>query len=390
MRTIGVVTAARSDYGIYRPLLGLIDRDPELRLALIACGMHMSPEFGLTVRDIEADGFVPDERIDMLVSSDGPAGTALSMGLGICGFAQALRRLKPDILVVLGDRYEMFAAAAASVPFLIPLAHIHGGERTEGAIDEQFRHAITKMSHLHFAATEEYGRRLAQMGEEPWRICVSGAPGLDGILAAELPGRGEMLDRLGTDLTRPTLLVTFHPVTREVADTGAQVREVLAALDGSGLDVLMTCPNADPAGREIMAMLQDRVSTRPHWRLVPNLGSRLYYGAMRYCAAMVGNSSSGIIEAPSFALPVVNIGSRQQGRLRAGNVIEAEPRREDVLAAIRRAVSDGFRAGLAGQANPYGDGRASGRIVERLKGVELDGWLLLKRFQDIETRRSAQ
>ena len=390
MRTIGVVTAARSDYGIYRPLLRALRDDPELVPRLYVCGMHLAPEFGATVRDIERDGFAEIETVDMLLASDGPVGTGLSMGLGLCGFARLLQRRPPDILVVLGDRFEMFAAAAAAVPFPLPVAHIHGGERTEGAIDERFRHAITKLSHLHFVAHPQYARRVIQMGEEPWRVTISGAPALDAIreAAADLPDRETFLAELGLDPARPTLLCTFHPVTTEPGETTAQLAALLAALDDAGLAVLATCPNADSAGRAMHATLRDHVAQRPHWWLVENLGARRYYAAMTHCAAMVGNSSSGLLEAPSFGLPVVNVGSRQDGRLRAANVIDVAPNRQAIAQAIARAVSPAFVAACQASGSPFGDGRAVGRILERLRREPLDQRLLCKRFHDLpETPR---
>jgi UDP-hydrolysing UDP-N-acetyl-D-glucosamine 2-epimerase len=385
VRTIGVVTAARSDYGIYRPVLRALRQTPGLDLRLYVCGMHLSPEFGCTARDIAADGFDIAEQVDMLVASDEPAGTALSMGLGMCGFARILQKNRPDILVVLGDRFEMFTAAAAAVPFPVAVAHLHGGERTEGAIDERFRHAITKLSHLHFVAHEEYARRVVQLGEEPWRVTVSGAPGLDAIreMTAMLPERDAFLAEFGLPTGRPALLFTFHPVTTEHGGSLAQLDAVLSALDESGCAVLATCPNADSGGREMHARLRAHAEARPLWRLVDNLGQRNYYAAMAHCAAMVGNSSSGIIEAPSFGLPVVNIGSRQDGRLRAANVIDAAPEREPVLAAVRRALSPEFAAGCRASGNPFGDGFASGRIVDRLLRTPLDARLFRKKFHDI-------
>ncbi len=383
MRTIGVVTVARSDYGIYRPILRRIQSDPELRLRLFVSGMHLSPEFGLTVRAIEADGFEIGERIEMLLSSDTPEGVAKSMGLGLLGFAQALARTPPDILVVLGDRFEMFAAAAAALPFNIPLAHIHGGESTEGAIDESLRHALTKMSHLHFATTKLYARRIVQMGEEPWRVVVSGAPSLDNLSEVEWLSVPQLKELHGIDLAGPTLLATYHPVTLEPERTQADLGELLAALEAADQPVIFTYPNADAQGRLIIEGIREFAARHSRAQVAVNLGTAAYFSAMRYAAAMVGNSSSGIIEAASFKLPVVNIGQRQRGRLQGRNVIQVDPSRQAILEGIRRASSAEFRRSLDDLVNPYGDGHAAERIVATLKQLRIDGRLLHKRFCEL-------
>jgi len=382
MRTIGVVTVARSDYGLYLPVLRRVRAESDLRLHLIVAGTHLSPDFGLTVREIERSGFPIGERVEMLLSSDTPEGIAKSMGLGTIGFAQAYARFRPDILLVLGDRFEMHAAVVAALPFGIPVAHIHGGELTLGAIDDALRHSITKMSHLHFVATEEYARRVIQMGEEPWRVTVSGSPGLDGLLSTRPFSREELERRFRLDLSAPFLLVTYHPVTLEIEQLETQMRELLAALDEVGMVTVFTYPNADARSRLIIQMTREYAATRPHVQVVVNLGTPGYVSAMRLAAAMVGNSSSGIIEAASFRLPVVNIGTRQQGRTRGKNVIDVGYGRDEIIAGIRKATSPEFRAGLADLVNPYGDGHAAERIVQRLKEVELNDRLLRKRFYE--------
>ena len=383
MRTIGVVTVARSDYGIYLPVLRKIQAHPELRLHLIVAGMHLSPEFGSTIQEIQADGFEIGERVEMLLSSDSPEGIAKSMGLGTMGFAQAYGKFQADILLVLGDRFEMHAAALAALPFKIPVAHIHGGELTEGAIDNALRHSITHLSHLHFVSNQESRDRVLQMGEEPHRVIVSGAPGLDNLEEMVLVDRRTLEDETGLNLANTPLLVTYHPVTLEFERTEWQTQELLAALDDSGLPVVFTAPNADTGGRIIRKLVREFVDSHPNARLVENLGSRRYFSLMACAAAMVGNSSSGIIEAPSLGLPVVNIGSRQQGRTRATNVIDVGYRRQDISAGISAALAPGFREDLKGLANPYGDGHASQSIVEHLKRVALDQGLLVKLFVDL-------
>jgi len=384
MRTIGVVTVARSDYGIYRPVLRRIQRDSDLELLLFAGGMHLSPRFGKTVTAIIEDGFEVHERIEMLLSSDSPEGIAKSVGIGIVGFAQVYARSRPDMLLVLGDRFEMLAAAAAALPFNIPVAHIHGGESTQGAIDESIRHSITKMSHLHFASTETYARRIVQMGEEPWRVVVSGAPALDDIHGDGLLTPAELESRFGLDLSVPPLLVTYHPVTLEYERTEGQVTELLAALDECGRPAIFTYPNADTGNQAVIRLIEEFVADRSECRIVVNLGSIGYFSLMRCASAMVGNSSSGIIEAASFRLPVVNIGNRQAGRIRARNVIDVDYSRDAILDGIREAESSRFRASLSDLVNPYGDGHAAARIVDTLRSVPLGSSLLVKRFHDVD------
>jgi len=383
MRTVGVVTVARSDYGIYLPVLRKIREEADLRLHLIASGMHLSPEFGATVRVIEANGFEVGERVEMLLSSDSPEGVAKSVGLGVIGFAQSFARLRPDVLVVLGDRFEMYAAALAALPFKIPVAHIHGGEVTQGAIDDALRHSMTKLSHLHFVSTQAYARRVMQLGEEAWRITVSGAPGLDNLRSVRLLTAQELEGRYGLCLKRAPILVTFHPVTLEYERTEWQTGELLAALEASDMPVVFTLPNADTGGRTVIRMIEAFVRTHPWARIVNNLGTQGYFSVMSLAAAMVGNSSSGIIEAPSFKLPVVNVGARQQGRVRAANVIDVGYERAKVLRGIREALRAGFREGLREMVNPYGSGQASEKIVERLKSVVLDERLIMKCFCDV-------
>ncbi len=383
MRTIGVVTVGRSDYGIYQPVLRAIAAHPELRLQMLVSGTHLSSEFGMTVAAIEADGFVIGDRIDMLLSSDSPEGIAKSMGLGTIGFAQAFARSRPDLLVVLGDRFDMFVAALAALPFRIPVAHIHGGELTRGAIDDSLRHAMTKLSHLHFVSTAEYGRRVAQLGEEPWRIVVCGAPALDQVGTVPNLSPGAWTAAYGAPVDPPPLLVTFHPVTLEYEQVAHQVDELLAAVDAADLPAIFTQPNADTGRREVSRAIDAFVATHPRTRRIDNLGMTGYFSLMKLAAAMVGNSSSGLIEAPSFALPVVNIGTRQSGRVRSANVIDVACSRDAILDGIRRATAPGFRASLAGIANPYGDGHAADAIVRHIATVALDERLTVKVFQDL-------
>ena len=383
MRAIGVVTVARSDYGIYLPVLREIQRSPDLALSLIVSGMHLSPEFGLTVQEIERDGFEIHERVNMLLPTDAPEGVSKSIARGIDGFAEVYARKQPDILLVLGDRFEMLASVVAALPFNIPVAHIQGGESTQGAIDEAIRHSITKMAHLHFASTDMHAQRVIQMGEEPWRVTVSGAPALDNLNAMRFLEAPEIEELYGLDLSEPPLVVTYHPVTLEYEHTEAQLRELLSAIGEAELPVIFTYANADTRGARINEMLRGFVAEHDRIQLVPNLGIRAYFSLLSHSAAMVGNSSSGIIEAPSFKLPVVNVGNRQQGRTRALNVIDVDCSRDAILAGVRRALSVEFRASLENMENPYGDGHAAERIVQRLREVELGKELLMKRFYDM-------
>jgi len=383
MRTIGVVSTCRADYGVYLPLLRRIDADEELLLHLVVTGMHLAPEFGLTARAIEADGFTIGDRVDMLLSSDSPEGISKSMGIGTAGFAQLFARFRPDILVVLGDRFEMHAAALAALPFKIPVAHIHGGEITLGAIDDSLRHSMTKLSHIHFVATDEYARRVVQLGEAPWRVTVCGALSLDNLEEVRLLSRNEFADKFGIELEDEFLLVTYHPVTLEYDRTDRQIAELLAALDECGRSVLFTKANSDTGGRLINRRISEFVDAHRSCRVVDSLGTEGYFTAMAMATAMVGNSSSGIVESGSFGLPVVNIGTRQHGRMRGPNIIDTGYARRDVLAGIQKACDPTFRASLQDMSNPYDSGGSAATIVDALKAINLDDELIVKRFHDM-------
>ena len=382
-KRIGVVTVSRSDYGHLRPVLEALRRAPDLELLLLVAGMHLASEFGLTVRDIEADGFPISARVEMLGGGDTPEAVAAATGRGVAGFGEAFARLRPDVVVVLGDRFEMLAAAVAALPFALPVAHIHGGEVSEGAMDNRIRHAITKLAHLHFASAEPHARRIAAMGEEPWRIHTVGAPGLDRLATTEPLPRASLARELGLPEAGPWLLVTFHPVTLEYRDTAAHIDELLAALEKTDGFIVITYPNADTAGRLIIERIEEFAGRHPRrCRLAKSLGERLYLSLLRHADLMIGNSSSGLIEAPTFGLPVVNVGSRQRGRLRGANVIDVEPSRENILRGIEAAQVPAFRARAGAAANPYGDGHAAPRIVDVLRSVPIDARLVQKRFSD--------
>lgn len=382
MRSIGVITGSRADYGILRPLLHAIVEDTELLLSLRVTGMHLSAEFGATAKEIEADGFLIDDRIEMLISSDTPEGISKSMGLGTIGFSQSFSQNKPDILVVVGDRFEIHSAVLAALPFNLPVAHIHGGEETIGAFDNSLRQSISTLSHLHFPATGIYGQRLIHMGEEPWRVTVSGALSLDNIRKIPLASPEILEEKIGFSLNAPLIIVTYHSVTLEQEDAEWQIQELLEALGSVECSLLFTLPNADTNSQSIIKAIRLFVKKNSNSQLVENLGTQAYFSLMKYATAMVGNSSSGIIEAMSFELPVVNIGNRQTGRVRSKNVIDVGNGRQEVLAGIQKAINPEFRNQLRGVQNLYGDGSATHRILSRLKAVPLDRKLIQKRFMD--------
>ncbi|XZE55165.1 UDP-N-acetylglucosamine 2-epimerase [Planctomycetaceae bacterium SH139] len=381
MTSITAVTTSRADYGIYLPILKRISRDSDLELDLMVTGSHLAPAFGYTVQLIEEDGFSIRDRIECLMSNDSPVAIAKAMALTILGFSQAFARKQPELLLVLGDRYEMFAAASAAVPFRIPIVHVHGGETTEGAFDEAFRHSLTKMSHLHFAATEAYRDRILQMGEAPSRVFVSGAPSLDNLRDLKFWSQAKLQQHLGLNWSEPPLVVTFHPVTLEFEQTADHVNQLLSALrEFAPLPIVFTYPNADTNGQVVIRAIKDFVASYPQAVAGANLGTDGYFSLMREARAMVGNSSSGIIEAASFQLPVVNIGRRQQGRVQGENIINCEAQQRAISAAIERAISSDFRKQLQNLKNPYGSGDAADMIVRELKQLEISEQLFRKHF----------
>lgn len=382
MKTICVVTGTRAEYGLLRWVMEGIRQSPYLEIQVIATGMHLSPEFGLTVKAIEDDGFRVDRKVEMLLSSDTAVGVTKSMGLGMIGFADALAELRPDLVLVLGDRYEIFAAAAAAMVARIPLAHLHGGETTEGAFDEAIRHSITKMAHLHFVAAEEYGRRVIQLGEQPERVFCVGGLGVDNIQRLELLGRPALEAALNFLLGPRNLLITFHPVTLEHNTSAQQMQELLTALgDLKDTHLIFTMPNADTEGRVLFQQIQDFCATHPQARAYTSLGQLRYLSCLRHVDGVVGNSSSGLTEAPSFSKGTVNIGDRQKGRLRAASVIDCEPRAAAIAEALNQLFSPDFQAQLTEVTNPYGAGGASAAIVALLEQADLNS-LLKKRFYD--------
>lgn len=382
-RRICVITGTRADYGLLRWVMQGIRDDPELELQVIATGMHLAPEFGNTWRVIEEDGFRIDRRVEVLTDSDTPVGIAGSMGRGMSGFADALHDLRPDLIVVLGDRFEIFAAVAAALVARIPVAHLHGGERTEGAFDEALRHSITKMSHLHFVATEEYRQRVIQLGEQPERVFLTGGFGIDSIQRLPLLTRPELEASLDFALGTKNLLVTFHPVTLEKDTAAAQMAELLSALaELADTHLIFTLPNADTGGRALIGMVEQFVARHPNARAYPSLGQLRYLSCISHVDAVVGNSSSGLTEVPSFHKGTIDIGDRQRGRLQAGSVIHCEPTHQSIAGALKRLYSAEFQLNLPHTRNPYGEGGASEKTVEVLKRYPLQA-ILKKTFYDL-------
>ena len=374
-RRIGVVTTSRADYShLYWPLREL-QAHPEIELGVFALGPHLSPEFGTTVHEIERDGFPIQARIECLLSSDTDTGMAKTIGLAILSLADALTAWRPDLLLLIADRYEMLAPAATALALRIPLAHIEGGEVSQGAIDDQVRNALTKMAHVHFTSTETARRRVVGLGEEPWRVHRAGAPSLDHLSRSKLLDRAPLEARLGVRLTSPTLIAAWHPVTI-LRDTNSEADALFAALAQARGQILFVYPNADAGSHALIERTRALAETRPDTHIFVNLDAVTYWSLLDQADGMVGNSSSGIMEAASFALPVVNVGIRQQGRERARNILDAPADENAISAALTQALDPAFRAGLRGMVNPYGDGRAAATIAHVLATVQLEGLLI--------------
>jgi GDP/UDP-N,N'-diacetylbacillosamine 2-epimerase (hydrolysing) len=382
-RKICVITGSRAEYGLLRWVMQGIKDEPELTLQIIATGMHLSPEFGLTYSEIENDGFQIDRKVEMLTSSDTPVGIAKSMGLGLIGFADALEVLQPDLSVVLGDRFEIFSAVSAALIARVPVAHLHGGEKTEGAFDEALRHSITKMSHLHFVAAEEYRLRVIQLGEQPERVFLVGGLGIDNINRLKLLDRTELEASLDFKLGQKSLLITFHSATLEASTALEQMTELLASLSMlNDTQLVFTLPNSDSDGRALSKMVEQFVVAHPNARAYTSLGQLRYISCIAHVDGVVGNSSSGLMEVPSFNKGTVNIGDRQLGRLQAASVINCEPTRASIQSALQRLYSVDFQETLSRVVNPYGQGGASAKVVDGLKRCTLNS-LVKKTFHDL-------
>ena len=377
-KKIAVVTGSRAEYGLLYWVLHDLHAAPDIELQLIVTGMHLAPEFGSTVKEIEKDGLPIARRVEMLLSTDTPGGIVKSMGLGLIGMSDALEQLGPDLMLVLGDRFEIMAAAQAAMIHNVPIAHIAGGDTTEGAFDESIRHAITKMAHLHLVTNELSARRVRQLGEDPRRVVVVGSPGLDHLRRRALLGRPALEEALGAPLGRRNLLITFHPVTLEASQGERQQAELLSALESMPADTKLwfSHPNADPGGRALAAALDTWAAGRANAHVFTSLGQLRYLSLMSQVNAVVGNSSSGLYETPSFGIPTIDIGDRQRGRSAAASVLHCEPQRDAILAAIEKS----WMLDCGSVVNPYGDGASAPRIVEALRQFLLGGAALKKTF----------
>jgi UDP-hydrolysing UDP-N-acetyl-D-glucosamine 2-epimerase len=376
-RTIAVVTSSRADYShLYWPLHDLAQHT-DVDLKLIVLGAHLAPQFGETVKEIEKDGFPIAARLECLLSSDTDVGMAKTLGVAVLALADLLGQMRPDLLLLIADRYEMLAPASVALTLRIPIAHIEGGEISEGAIDDAVRNALTKMSHIHFTSTEGARARVVAMGEEPWRVHRAGAPSLDHLRRSRLLDVRELEERLQVNLERPMVVVAYHPVTI-VRDTTQEAESLFTALENVDAQILFCYPNADAGSHALMQRTRAFLDTRNDARVYVNLDAVTYWSLLRHVALLIGNSSSGIMEAASFALPVVNVGFRQKGRERARNVLDAEPEANVIIDAIAKGMSDDFRASLAGMTNPYGDGHAAEKIVQVLTTTPLSEELLVK------------
>lgn len=382
-RKICVVTGTRAEYGLLRWVMQGIQDSDELDLQLIVTGMHLSPEFGLTISEIEADGFCIDRKVEMLLSSDTPVGITKSMGLAMIGFADALSQLQPELLLVVGDRYEIFAAAASAMVSRIPIAHCHGGESTEGVIDESIRHSITKMAHLHFVAADEYRKRVIQLGEDPNHVFKVGGLGIDNILKLKLLNKMQFEKSINFKLGKQNLLITFHPETLECDTSTNQMSELLNALaELRDTGLIFTMPNSDTEGRALFSQINEFCSLNPNARSYTSLGQLRYLSCIQHVDGIIGNSSSGLLEAPSFKKGTINIGDRQSGRLKASSVIDSAADRKSISSAIKYLFSKPFQNKLQETINPYGEGGASKSIVRVLENRRFNN-LLKKSFYDL-------
>lgn len=385
MKKVCVVTGTRAEYGLLKPVIERISKDEELELYLIAIGAHLSPEFGLTYKEIENDGYIINKKIEMLLSADTPSSIVKSMGVEMIGFADAFADVCPDMVVILGDRYEMLAAASAAMIHRIPIAHIHGGETTEGAIDEAIRHAITKMSYLHFAATAGYRNRIIQLGEAPERVFNVGALGVENIKTVKLLDKEDLEKSIDFKLGENTVMVTYHPVTLEKQSSAEQFHNLLSVLRRrTEWNIIFTKTNSDADGRIINQMIDGFVAENKDRSIVhTSLGQIRYLSVLKYCSAVIGNSSSGIVEVPSFHIPTVDIGDRQRGRAVADSVIHCGTGAEDIDNALCKAMQDDFRQSIKNTKNPYEGENTSSEIVGIIKCYLQNGIDIKKKFYDL-------
>lgn len=388
-KKICVLTATRAEYGLLKPIIAKLDTIIEFDVRIAATGAHLSPEFGLTYKEIEKDGFRIDEKIEILLSSDTPSSISKSMGIAMIGFADYFDKLKPDLLIVLGDRYESLAVAVAAMNQRIPIAHLYGGETTEGAIDESIRHAITKLSYLHFTSTEQYRERVIQLGEDPNRVFNVGAIGIENILNERLLSKEELEKELKMSLSKPYAMVTFHPVTLDNNSSEKQIQALLKACkEFTNMNFIFTKANADADGRIINYHIDNYAKENDNISVFTSLGMLKYLSALKYCSIVIGNSSSGIVEAPSFGVPTINIGDRQKGRLQASSVITCAASQESIKKAIEKAITEPFIDKAKSATNPYGDGNTSEKIVEVVNDYMLNEKIdLKKKFYDLKVEQ---
>lgn len=385
-KIISILTATRAEYGLLKPIITKLNEIVDFDVRIVATGAHLSPEFGSTYQEIEKDGFKIDEKIEILLSSDTPASISKSMGLAMISFADYFAKLNPDLLIVLGDRYETLAVALTAMNQRIPIAHLYGGETTEGAIDESIRHAITKLSYLHFTSTEVYRSRVIQLGEHPDRVFNVGAIGIENILHEKLLSKEELAKELQMDLSRPYAVVTFHPVTLETMSSKMQIEALLdVCSEHKDMSFIFTKGNADAEGRLINQLIEKYAKENDNIIFFTSLGMVKYLSAVKYSSMVVGNSSSGIVEAPSFGIPTINIGDRQKGRLQATSIINCEPIKEKIKEAIDKALTDSFMKTARESVNPYGNGDTSNKIINTVKDFVFNEKIdLKKKFYDIE------
>lgn len=383
-KIISVLTATRAEYGLLKPLIRALNKVTAFDVRIIVTGAHLSPEFGLTYQEIEQDGFNIDEKIEILLSADTPSAISKSMGLAMIGFADYFDRLKPDLLILLGDRYEALAVATVAMNECIPIAHLFGGETTEGAIDEGIRHAITKLSYLHFTSTEIYRNRVIQLGEDPNRVFKVGALGIENIKNEKLLNKYELERAINFKLDKPYAVITFHPVTLENNHSEKQFLELLMVCEQfKNMKFILTKANADTEGRRINQLMEAYIKKHDNAAAFSSLGLTRYLSALKYCTMVIGNSSSGLIEAPSFGIPTINIGDRQRGRLQGDSIINCEPNAFEIEKAMRKALSIAFKSKAREGVNPYGNGNTSNKIVLRIKEYLLkDEICIKKKFYD--------
>ncbi len=383
MKKVCVITGTRAEYGLLKWVIHELKKSNNVKLQIIATGMHLSPKFGLTYKEIEKDNFIIDKKVEMLINSDSDTAIAKSIGIGIVGIADALDSLNPDIIIILGDRFEIFSAATTAMIKRIPIAHIHGGESTFGLIDEPIRHSITKMSQIHFVATEEYQKRVIQLGEKPENVFLVGGLGIDGINRNKYMPKKNLEKALDFKFDKKNLLVTFHPVTLERATSEKQMNQLLLALDQlENTNIIFTMPNADTDGSILFKQINNFVKDRANTKAFISLGQLKYLSCLKYVDGVVGNSSSGLLEVPSFKKGTINIGDRQGGRVKARSIIDCSPTKKSIIDAINKLYSEEFRSSLKNITSPYGKGGASKKIVKVIERVSLEG-IVKKKFYDI-------